>query len=236
MSRVQNKQKQFLNQANLAWRYALLAIVLVGSGPVTHFVGQALRGHPLDPHYFLTEFSPERIFNPKLYNGKGGADWKIGKPLASIWNSSTLRSLPEARKFALELVNRDRAINGLLPLTEDPLLSAAAQLHAQDMLDRQYFDHVSPDGKNPRDRFLAVGGSPQIGVGENILRSKGQHVGITYGELEESQRGWMYSNGHRENLLTPEYTQFGYGIVIGPGGQVYAVQMFALPEQAAPSN
>ncbi len=208
------------------WKYILLFTVVLVSGPTTHFINQALRGYPLDINYFWTELSPYGLLGAGLYNGNGGADWKIGKPKATIWNAENLRSLPELRSFALELVNRDRTVNNLPPLEEDSALSLAAQLHAQDMFDRQYFDHISPDGKTPQDRYVAVGTSPLQGVGENIVQSQTKGWGLTYTEAEKFQRGWMYSNGHRANLLTEKYTKFGYGVVIGANGRMYAVQMF----------
>lgn len=227
MSSCWRIQMQSLGKAKIAWRYALLFTVLLGSGPTSHYINQFRQGHPLDIHYFWTELSPQGIFGLGLYNGPGGTDWKIGEPGATLSNAFGLRSLPESRAFALQLVNRDRMLNGLLPLVEDPLLSQAAQRHAQDMLERHYFDHVSPEGTNVRDRFVAVGGSPRVQIGENILQSDEQALALTYGKVEEFQRGWMYSNGHRANILTPEYTKFGYGIVMGTGAKTYAVQMLA---------
>lgn len=214
-------------KVNIWWRYGLLLTVLLVSRPASHFINQALRGHPLDINYFWSELSLFGIFGGGLYNGNGGADWKIGQPKATAWNAEQLRSMPELRNFALDLVNRDRKLNNLNPLVEDVVLSQAAQDHAQDMLTRQYFDHISPEGKSPRDRFLAVGGSPYIGVGENIVKSSVTGLGLTYKQAEKFQRGWMYSNGHRANLLTPNISKFGYGIVTRPDGQIYAVQMFS---------
>ncbi|MCC5635446.1 CAP domain-containing protein [Nostoc sp. CHAB 5844] len=214
------------SKVNVWWRYVVLFMVLVAFSPTTYFIHQALRGHPLDINYFWTELSPFGLLKQGLYNGNGGADWKIGQPKVTIWNAEQLRSLPELRKFALELVNRDRTINHLKPLKADSLLSQAAQLHAQDMLEQQYFNHISLDGKNPRDRYIAVGGSRRVGVGENIIKDSVQGLGLTYGTVEDFQRGWMYSNSHRENLLTREYKEFGYGIAVGKNGQIYAVQMF----------
>jgi uncharacterized protein YkwD len=230
MSESRKTHKKAQDKANLSWRYALLIAVLVVSGPLTHFINQYRWGHPLDIHYFWSELSPQGLFGSGLYNGPGGTDWKIGKRLTNPWSATSSRSLPEVREFALQLVNRDRTLNNLSPLVEDPLLSKAAQLHAEDMLKRQYFKHVSPEGKSPRDRFVGVGGSSRMGVGENILRGTQKGLALTYGKAEEFQRGWMYSNGHRANILTAEYTRFGYGIAVGAGGQTYAVQMFSIPE------
>jgi len=214
------------SKVNVWWRYIVLFTLLLTFRPTNHFIHQALRGQPLDINYFWTELSPFGLLKQGLYNGNGGADWKIGKTKATIWNAEQLRSLSELRKFALELVNRDRTINNLKPLKEDSLLSQAAQLHAQDMLEQQYFNHISLDGRNPRDRYIAVGGNRRVGVGENLIRDSIQGLGLTYGTVEDFQRGWMYSNSHRQNLLTREYKKFGYGIAVGKNGQIYAVQMF----------
>ncbi|MBW4642991.1 MAG: CAP domain-containing protein [Goleter apudmare HA4340-LM2] len=214
------------NTANVWWRYVLVFTVLLLARPASHFINQALRGYPLDISYFSRELSPEKIRNIGLYNGEGGADWKIGKPLATIWTGEQSRSLPQLRQFALELVNRDRTINNLNSLQEDAVLSQAAQSHAQDMLERRYFDHISPGGENPRDRYLVAGGNPRLGVGENIVKSTAKGLGLTYRQAEDFQRGWMYSNSHRQNLLTQGYTKFGYGIATRSDGSIYAVQMF----------
>ena len=161
-------------------------------------------------------------------NGSGGADWRIGKPEVTLWTAHNSRSLPELKAFALKLINRDRQLNGLTPLIEDPLLSQSAQRHAEDMKARNYYAHLTPEGKTPTDRFVAVGGKG--GVGENIMLQSGS-VGtatiLNWGLVENFQKSWMYSSGHRANLLNPQYTRVGYGIVSDPmTGKIYAVQNF----------
>lgn len=162
-------------------------------------------------------------------NGKGGTTWRIGQPQVNVFNANTTQPLPHLRQFALALVNRDRQLNGLPALIEDPLLSQAAQQHSQDMLTRHYYAHITPEGKTPTDRLAQIGGKG--GVGENIVQQTGAlGISLNYGLLERFQKGWMYSNGHRQNLLKPDYTRFGYGIVVDPlSGQAYAAQEFALP-------
>lgn len=161
-------------------------------------------------------------------NGAGGPDWQIGQPKITLWTAHQGRSLAESRALALQLVNRDRRLNGLKALAEDPALAEAAQRHAQDMLDRNYYDHVTPEGKTPSDRFAALGGKG--GAGENIMKMEGAAgVILNFQLIEKNQKGWMYSPGHRENLLLPDYTHFGYGIVVDPlAGKVYAVQNFTM--------
>lgn len=161
-------------------------------------------------------------------NGLGAVDWSIGKPKVNLWNAHNTRSLTELRVFALELINRDRQLNRLPPLVEDSLLAQSAQSHAEDMKDRNYYAHLTPEGRIPTDRFASIGG--QGGVGENIMLQS-QSIGISsrlsWGLVENFQKSWMYSNGHRANLLNPHYTRVGYGIVSDPmTGKVYAVQNF----------
>jgi uncharacterized protein YkwD len=94
------------------------------------------------------------------------------------------------------------------------------------MARRNFYAHVNPEGQSPSDRYLANGGIG--GLGENIVY-QGQTPGIspTYGLLEKFQRSWMYSEGHRKNLLIPDYTKFGFGIAVNPvTGKAYAVQNF----------
>lgn len=155
---------------------------------------------------------------------------QVGVNLAKAYS---LKTLPEVRVYALQLVNQDRAANRLPPLVPDPLLDKVAQYHAQDMLNRGYFAHNSPDGQTPRDRYLMFGGSQYGGVGENIYLYQDLRVpGISYELTRMFQEGWMQSPGHRQNILRPQFVGFGYGVAYGPGAKQLAVQMFSSP----PSN
>ena len=159
-------------------------------------------------------------------NGNGGNDWKIGQPQTHLFNAHQTRSLTELQTQALTLVNRDRQRNNLPPLVADPLITKTAQGHAEDMAKRNFYGHDTPEGKSPTDRYQALGGKG--GVGENIVvLPRSPHFSLNYGLVERFQKSWMYSEGHRKTLLTPDYTKFGYGIATNPGtAKVYAVQNF----------
>lgn len=134
----------------------------------------------------------------------------------------------ELRGLALELVNQSRQAEGLEPLVPGDMLDEAAQAHAEDMLAEDYYAHVSPDGRGPRDRFLAAGGSEWVLVAENIARCSGCPAPPGRDRVRAFHDGWMNSPEHRANILTPGLQRFGFGIVAG-GGLVYAVQTFAGP-------
>jgi len=139
------------------------------------------------------------------------------------------------RAEALELVNRTRSEQGLGTLEPDESLDAAAQAHAQDMLERGYYAHVSPDGSTVQDRYRAQGGSRWKIVAENLARCEGCRTPPTLERLRGFHEGWMESPGHRENILRKGLRSFGFGIVAGEN-KIYAVQTFAGPGSPSPSE
>jgi uncharacterized protein YkwD len=147
----------------------------------------------------------------------------------SFASSYNIKSLVDARVYALELVNRDRMAHGLKPLVPNPFLDQVAQAHAEDMLRRNYFDHFSPEGENAVSRYIKAGGNPKIGVGENLMFYENPRISDIAGEtLQMFQASWMDSPHHRINILNAEIVSFGFGIVVGSDGREYAVQMFSL--------
>jgi uncharacterized protein YkwD len=127
---------------------------------------------------------------------------------------------------ALRLVNADRQENGLPALAAGSQLAAAAPAHAEDMLARDYYAHVSPSGEDVQDRYGAAGGSQWEIVAENIARCQG--CAASEATLAELQQGWMESPGHRRNILAEGLERFGFGLAAGDG-TLYAVQTFAGP-------
>jgi uncharacterized protein YkwD len=151
-------------------------------------------------------------------------------PPATGRRSALAQEGPETEKLralALELVNKSRAENKLPPLQIGKEVNAAAKAHAADMLRRNFYDHVTPEGKTIQDRFIKAGGSRWQLAAENIARCTGCELGVK--TVEEFQRGWMNSKGHRENILRRGIIQFGFSMVTQPGKPLYAVQTFSGP-------
>ncbi len=169
----------------------------------------------------LLTFGRDSVF---FYNGPGGEGWKIGNGGVHVFNAHFERDLEKTRAKALKLVNRDREANGLPLLQADIRLEEAAQKHAEDMAQRNFLSHFSPEGKAPSDRFAALGG--QGFVAENI-GVQGEDEQVTYRRIALLEREWMYERRDRENLLNGQFNQFGFGVAIDPtDGEVYAVQLF----------
>lgn len=98
------------------------------------------------------------------------------------------------------LVNQERTKVGLSALTSDPALASMALDKAKDMYNNNYFDHNSPTYGSPFDMMKAYG-IRYTYAGENI--AKGQR------NPQEVMNAWMNSTGHRQNILSPNFTKIG---------------------------
>ncbi|HNS71599.1 MAG TPA: CARDB domain-containing protein, partial [bacterium] len=107
--------------------------------------------------------------------------------------------------YMLTLINKERQGQGLEPLTMNSSLSSAARLHSQDMINRNFFNHVNPDGLTPGDRARNAGYN-FIALAENICGNS---------SIDAGHSSLMGSSSHRVNILNPTYKEVGIGIVDG---------------------
>ena len=137
------------------------------------------------------------------------------------------------------LLNEQRAANGIGALAENAALSSASAGYSQRMVAQGFFAHESPDGGTLVDRLTAVGylGSDDGWiVGENI--GWGQASLATARSMVDA---WMNSPGHRENLLSADYTQVGLGLALGTPtdptwGATYTTDFGAGAKPPAPAH
>lgn len=104
----------------------------------------------------------------------------------------------------VELTNNERVERGLEPLKIDVELSKMAREKSRDMSANNYFSHTSPNYGSPFD-MMKSWGITYSHAGENI--AKGQRT------PEEVVNAWMNSEGHRANILNPDFTHIGVGYV-----------------------
>lgn len=128
---------------------------------------------------------------------------------------TTDSSIAQEQK-ALNLLNQDRAANGLPALVLDDALSRLARIKSCDMRDNHYFSHTSPTYGNAAAMLTAFGYSYN-GVGENIAH---------HATVEKAQAAFMSSTGHRANILGSQWTKVGIGICLDENGFVYVTQLF----------
>jgi uncharacterized protein YkwD len=143
--------------------------------------------------------------------------------LASCTDASlvpTRANLARVEVATLCLVNVQRARRGRRALRTNGDLARSAVEHSQDMVAKDYFDHVSPAGETPLDRVAAGGYLPRSGtyvVGENIAVGTVQLA--TPAAIVSS---WMASRDHRANILNRDFRDSGLGIVAQAPGQYAA--------------
>ncbi len=134
--------------------------------------------------------------------------------------------LDEIEQLILTLTNAERHKMGLTALQHDSLLQKSARTHSADMLVREYFDHVSPEGRTPFDRIAIIHRQLIGGSGENIWQGQGYDVNDAKKLAELAMEGWMNSPGHRENILRESYTHLGVGGAV-KGNTIKLTQNFA---------
>jgi hypothetical protein len=126
---------------------------------------------------------------------------------------------PQAEAQMVALVNEERVAAGLQPLAIDQRLVPVARQHSEEMFRLRYFGHQSPQRGSPFDRLDAAG-IKYARAGENLAYA--QSVAVAH-------RGLMASEGHRENILRPEFTRIGIGVIsAGPYGRMFT-QLFLTP-------
>ncbi len=139
-------------------------------------------------------------------------------------NTAGLADLEAVRAEMFERVNLERAKVSVPPLTMNHLLNLSAQGHANDMYNRAYYSHESPEGSTVFDRVELTGYNPQLAA-ENIAKNQ-----LSVQEVMDS---WMASEGHRLNLLDTRVVDVGFGLAYGLTADGYAVlwvQNFAQPQ------
>ncbi len=122
----------------------------------------------------------------------------------------------ELERDMLQLVNQERASEGLPPLRADEQLAGVARQHARDMFARGYFSHINPEGETPFDRIRAAK-IRYLAAGENLALAR---------TLPAAHGGLMQSPGHRANILRPAFGRVGIGILDGGVYGLMVTQVF----------
>ena len=117
-------------------------------------------------------------------------------------------------------VNEVRELYGLKPLSWSSTISEIAKKHSQDMSERNYLSHISPEGNDVADRYEQANFvcAKELSNGD-ILKGAENLAEISYPEDLEGigtriVQSWMDSPTHRKNLLFNEYGKEGIGVII----------------------
>lgn len=142
---------------------------------------------------------------------------------AYLWASVSLARAEHAgdhEQVFVDLMNEARVGNGLATLVVEPSMTEAARDWAYAMMDDDLLAHATD----------ITGGAPDgwMKVGENVGR------GESASGLFEA---FMNSPGHRQNILTPEFSHVGVGVYVSEVGVMYTTHRFALaPIVSSPAD
>lgn len=148
-------------------------------------------------------------------------------------------SLAEARQYMVELINKDRAREGLQSVELDDLACTAGQLHADEMSQMGYLSHWDTKGRKPDQRYTETGGKDFVmenchlefsgypeddnQPGKTIIYSVSDNPRFTKKMLEHIQSGFINEkpphDGHRKNILNPHHNKVGVGLSIATHGE-----------------
>ena len=125
----------------------------------------------------------------------------------------TALSAPDRRAALLCAVDAERTARGLSAVGENGQLTRAAQGHADDMVARRFFQHVTPGGSTLGDRVNATG---------YIERRRDWELGEAIAWAQQPLdtpdtlvRAWLASPEHRAIILDRRFRDLGIGVTPG---------------------
>ena len=114
--------------------------------------------------------------------------------------------------------NAERVKRGKTPLVVSPLLTIAAQKHAEWMVENG-MSHTGEGGSRPWDRAEKEGYD---------YSSIGENVAVGQKSVEQVMKAWMTSAGHKANILG-KFQEIGIGIATNENGSKYWAVVFGTP-------
>jgi uncharacterized protein YkwD len=132
-------------------------------------------------------------------------------------------NLTQAREYMLQLINRDRALYHLPPVTMDATAMVSAQKHTDEMSRCGYMSHWNLNGVKPEARYTAVGGTHA--VYENVSgwydacgHTLAPKQTFTRQELDTAESEFINEvpphDGHRKNILDFAHNKVGIGLTL----------------------
>ena len=128
-------------------------------------------------------------------------------------------------KVLVDYANEDRSVEHYNQLAISPLLEKAAQLKANDMAEKGYFAHKSPDGHTPWYWFRQV---------EYDFSYAGENLAVNFNDSIDVNTAWMNSPGHRDNIMNSNFSEIGIATAEGMyQGKIttFVVQLFGRPAE-----
>jgi len=148
---------------------------------------------------------------------------QVAEPADAPGGGSVRRlTVADARRYMVQLINRDRASMGLSPVALDEgAATRAGQAHASDMAGNGYLGHWGTDGSVPEQRFTQAGGADMVLENSSCFTDEQRRTLdpaplIDPKNLDQAEDMFFHEqpprDGHRKNILKPWHNKVGIGI------------------------
>lgn len=173
----------------------------------------------------------EQLIDPRIY----GSEFLFLPVVSNVSTEPVCNNSAEEIAIADLLITDARQSRAVL--TCNPLLVDVARQRAADMAQRDYFDHVNPDGAGPNSMVRSAGYRlpdyyDQSPPGNNV-----ESIAAGFDTAEATWEGWVNSPHHRSHVLAEEpffteQSEYGIGYYYEPNSyyQHYWVLLTALPD------
>lgn len=198
-----------LSNPNVIWKGMVIHVPGYGSGSQQPATPAKPQPAPAKPQPVPVKPQPTTPVKPQPTTPAKPQPTTPAKPDSGSQQGTTQSAFASQ---VVNLVNQERAKAGLKPLASDSALTAMALDKAKDMYNNGYFDHTSPTYGSPFDMMRSYGIRYSY-AGENI--AKGQR------SPQEVMNAWMNSDGHRKNILSPNFTKIGVAYYNGVWVQAF---------------
>lgn len=232
--RLPLREPQALQRAAVGWAAGAPLEVAIEAAGYRAERSKALqyRGGAEDFPATLRQRLCEALTQPQFRDvgvySRGGTIWIL---LAVPFAAPSPEDASSVRQQLLEGINAARAharrcgsqtYGAVPPLQMNAHLNQAAERHARDMLEHDFFGHRGSDGSMPSARVLAAGYRFHR-VGENI--AEGAET------VQEALQGWLHSPEHCANIMDPHFRQTGFAYTVNARGapRIYWVEDFGTP-------
>jgi hypothetical protein len=113
----------------------------------------------------------------------------------------------------------------------DSRIRRVAQARSQDMVDRDYFDHIDPDDKAPWDHLDAAG-IDWYRAGEIIALN---HVSLISAAADQAVQQWMGSQGHHDQIVSTVFNYAAVGVAVTGDTSYWTVVFIQGPDRSTPT-
>lgn len=129
----------------------------------------------------------------------------------------TAQARADLELSVLNLLNQERIEQGVLPLLPHARLRRAARAHGLEMFTHGFLSHRSRDGRTMVQRLVDHQIRARI-VAENLAYAR---------DVQTAHAALMDSDGHRKNILAPQFQVVGIAVIDGGAYGLIVVQDFA---------